>query len=240
MESEIAGSSLKLTGSNHWPTWKFQIKVILKGRGLYELVTGELVKPAETEKPELLKQWMKNDAKAQEMLVTRMDQGPLSHLLSCETAKEMWTKLNTVYQKESEVRVHLLQQKIFSLEYENESMSDFFSKIEHIQTKLKECKEPVSDEMVMTKILMALPESYKHFRSAWESVPNVATSREFSYGNTTVTPPCYENPAKRMNCQTSLESPWLPAGGVAQEQRHHKLWCHLYCNSTDGEAECIG
>ncbi|XP_071571460.1 uncharacterized protein [Temnothorax nylanderi] len=116
-------------------------------------------------------EWLKRDAKAQGILVTRIEQGPLTHLLSCTSSKEMWSKLKSVYDKESVVSVHLLQQKFFMCEYKDESMSVFLSKLEEIRTKLKQAGEPISDKMLMTKILMSLPEPYKHFRSAWESVP---------------------------------------------------------------------
>lgn len=60
---------LKLNGAN-WIVWKFQTSVILKGRGLFEIVNGENVKPLEP--AEEVAKWEKNDAKAQELLVTRM------------------------------------------------------------------------------------------------------------------------------------------------------------------------
>lgn len=117
-----------------------------------------------------LNKWLKDDAKVQELLVTRMEEGPLIHLLSCEIASDMWSKLKTIYDKESAVSVHLLQQKFFMLSFDT-SVSMFISKIEEIKNKLRTAGETLSDKMVITKILMSLPDQYKHFRSAWESVP---------------------------------------------------------------------
>ncbi|KAG5889107.1 hypothetical protein JTB14_003910 [Gonioctena quinquepunctata] len=114
--------------------------------------------------------WIKNDAKAQELLVTRMEEGPLTHILSCETSNEMWSKLKSVYDKESVVSVHLLQQKFFLMDFGNESISSYISKIEEIKNKLKQAGETSSDKMIITKILMSLPDKNKHFTSAWESV----------------------------------------------------------------------
>ena len=166
-ESVNSNATFKLTGDN-WPVWKFQISIILKGRGFFEVVDGTKIKP--TSEGEALTKWLRDDAKAQEVLVTRIDQGPLTHLLSCETSKEMWDKLKSVFDKESVVSVHLLQQRFFMLEFDS-SVSTFISKIEEIKNSLKTAGETLSDKMIITKILMALPEQYKHFRSAWESVP---------------------------------------------------------------------
>lgn len=66
--------------------------------------------------------------------------------------------------------IHLLQQKFFLLKFDS-SVSIFISEIEDIKTKLKAAGEILSEKMIITKILMSLPENFKHFRSAWESVP---------------------------------------------------------------------
>jgi len=81
----------------------------------------------------------------------------------------MWIKLKSVYDKESVVSIHLLQQKFFTLEF-RESVSTYISQLEEIRNKLKQAGEELSEKMIMTKIIMSLPEQYKHFRSAWESV----------------------------------------------------------------------
>lgn len=167
MADNTTTTTLKLNGDN-WPIWKFQTSIILKGRGLFEIADGSRIKPSSGDE---LNKWLKDDAKTQELLVTRMEEGPLTHLLSCESAKEMWTKLKTVYDKESVVSVHLLQQRFFMLDFDS-SVNTFISKIEEIKTKLKTAGEVLSDKMIITKILMTLPEHFKHFRSAWESVPD--------------------------------------------------------------------
>ena len=45
------------------------------------------------------------------------------------------------------------------------------SAIEQIATHLKDLGSPVSDVQVMSKILLTLPPSYRHFLSAWDNVP---------------------------------------------------------------------
>ena len=166
--TELNTTTLKLTGEN-WAVWKFQITVILKSRGYYEIVTGKTTNP--TQEGDELSKWFKEDSKAQELLVTRMEQGPLTHILSCESSYAMWQKLKTVYDMESTVSIHLLQQKFFMLEFQN-SVSEFISHIEDIKNKLRTAGEELSEKIIITKILMALPEKYKHFRSAWESAPS--------------------------------------------------------------------
>ncbi|KAJ8889053.1 hypothetical protein PR048_008547 [Dryococelus australis] len=44
------------------------------------------------------------------------------------------------------------------------------SKLEEIRVKLKQAREPISDKILITKVLTSLPERFKDFGSAWESV----------------------------------------------------------------------
>lgn len=79
----------------------------------------------------------------------------------------MWSKLKSVYEQKSETSVHFLQQKFFSFEKDpNESIAVFVSRLQELTKQLKDLSEPVSDKMLMTKILMSLPSSLKHFHSA--------------------------------------------------------------------------
>lgn len=139
----------------------------LKAKNLYDIVTGTKKKTADGKSID--EAWEKLDAKAQEIIVTRMEEGPLVHLLSCQTSHEMWEKLLYVYEKKSKVSVHLLQQRFFTLESKGESISVFISQLEEIRCQLRQMGEDVSESMFITKILMSLPEKLKHFISAWES-----------------------------------------------------------------------
>lgn len=159
---------LKLSGGDNWAVWKFQMEVIFRGRGLYNIVCGTEKKPSDKE---IEKSWLEKDSKAQELIVTRMDVAPLTHLLSCTSSAAMWSKLKSVYEKESAVSIHLLQQKFFSLQFGDDPVSTVLSKLEQINTSLKQAGEPLSEKMIITKVLMSLPDRFKHFRSAWESVP---------------------------------------------------------------------
>ena len=165
MGDQVATTVVKFNGKN-WTTWKFQIEVILKSKGYHDLVTGIVPRP-----PQNTTEWDNKDAKAQEVVVTRLDEKVLTHILTCSFSAEMWTKLKTVYEKQSQVSVHLLQQRFFSLEYKEGNAAEFISQIEEIKGNLGHLGEKISDKMVITKVLMSLPESMKHFVSAWESTP---------------------------------------------------------------------
>lgn len=171
MEVNLNNNSLmKLEGTNNWNIWKFQTTVLLRGQGWLDVVEGRALKP---EDPTERIIWENKDAKAQTLLVTRMTEKVMLHIISCSTSAEMWRKLQSVYEQKTETNIHMIQQRFFQYKFETGiEMSTFLSKIQELQNQLKQLGEEVSDKFVITKVLMSLPEEYKHFVSAWESAPD--------------------------------------------------------------------
>ncbi|KAF2901712.1 hypothetical protein ILUMI_04473 [Ignelater luminosus] len=90
-----------------------------------------------------------------------MDEGPINHILTFDTAHDMWQKLLTVYDKKSNATAH-------------------DSTWEDIRNQLKQLGEDMSDRMVITKILMTLPNEFVPFASAWEgSTEHMPGNREW-------------------------------------------------------------
>lgn len=157
---------IKLEGPRNWGVWKFQVKVLLRAQNVLGVVEGtEIQTTANGE------DWSKRDAKAQSLLVTRLSESAMLHILTCETAAQMWSKLLSVYEQKSSTSVHLLQQRFFNFKYEEGmEMSVFLSKLQEVKSLLKQAGEEMSDKLIITKVLMSLPDKYSHFVSAWESV----------------------------------------------------------------------
>lgn len=169
-ENKTATSHIQLEGASNWNVWKFQSMILLRSQDLLKVVQGISVKPEdEIERAK----WEKLDAKAQTWLVTRMSESAMMHILTCTSSAEMWKKLASVYEQTSETSIHIVQQRFFQYKYEEGTeMSTFLSKIEELKNQLKQMGENVSEKFVITKVLMSLPVSYKHFVSAWESAPD--------------------------------------------------------------------
>lgn len=92
------------------------------------------------------------------------------HILNCETSKEMWDKLKSIYAQDNSAAKHLLYQQFFSYEKSaDDDVATHISKLEAIVQKLKNMKVDISNDMMITRILMTLPAEFRHFVSAWES-----------------------------------------------------------------------
>lgn len=98
-----------------------------------------------------------------------MGEEPLLHVMNCESSADMWSILESVYEQKSETSIHLLQQFFQYVIKPEDSISIHISQIQKLAKQLEDLGEKISDNMLITKILMTLPDDYKHFFSSWEA-----------------------------------------------------------------------
>jgi len=97
----------------------------------------------------------------QKIIVTSVESGSMQYLINCRSAYEMWEKLLSVYKQKSEVNMYLLQQKFFSyVKDPTDNISAHIYKLEKLANDLKLAGKNITDNMLITKILMSLPNSY--------------------------------------------------------------------------------
>lgn len=109
----------KLKNQSNWTVWKLQIESNLQYHGFEEILTGEIVKPEPlTEEPVAgeasavalsarnkieyearLKLYKRTNGYAITLLTTSVEDEPLHLIEMYTTAKEMWDKLNTSYER---------------------------------------------------------------------------------------------------------------------------------------------
>ena len=159
----------KLKDGSNFHTWKFQVRVLLKARDLYKLTT------VQTETADRKDDFERKDAQAQKVIITTIEKGLLIHIIDKTTAYEMWTKLCSIYERDSSQRKCNLLQEFFMFSFDkNLDVATNVSNLQSIAYRLKALNSNVDDEMIISKILTNLPSQYKHFISAWES----ATTQE--------------------------------------------------------------
>ncbi|KAF2890955.1 hypothetical protein ILUMI_15218, partial [Ignelater luminosus] len=169
-EKKNTNTKLRSTGDN-WSIWKVQVKVLLQSKELYGYVTG---KEKEPKKPDTdnWKKWKKKDYIAVELIVSRIEEGTLPLIINCDTVLEIWNKLLSVFEQKSENSVYLMQQKFMNYSWDNSiNVLVNIAKLEELKFKLNELGEPISEKLIITKILTSLPTEYGYFISAWVSMP---------------------------------------------------------------------
>ena len=98
MEYEIVRIN-KLKELENWTSWKFQVRVTLKSCNAWEIVTGESVlsvpKDDGTNRARAI--WIKLDI-VQCIIATSVDEELLLHTINCESTKDIWKKLESIYE----------------------------------------------------------------------------------------------------------------------------------------------
>lgn len=172
----------KLKSIENWSVWKFQVRVILNSHDAWEVANGQRIRPVVPigvpNEGDLalyernLAAWKKADAIVQKVIATSVGEQPMLHIINCASGQQMWQKLSDVYEQRSESNIHMLQQKWYGTSIEgNDSIATYIAKLEDIAHRLNLLEEQIPESMIITKILMSLPQSYRHFVSAWESSP---------------------------------------------------------------------
>jgi hypothetical protein len=85
----------------------------------------------------------------------------------------MFEKLCAIYDGTEEREKCNILNEFFNLKFTSNSqtMSEFISVVENMSFRLKRLGQDLDEQIVISKILSAIPEKYKYFISAWESTP---------------------------------------------------------------------
>jgi len=115
--------------------------------------------------------WRQRDAHAMYIITSAMDFGQVALIEGCESTQQIIDKLDSSYDKKSEMTKMMLHEQFASQKMEtSDSMSMHIAKVENIARQLRDSGENISEIAVITKIIGSLPDKYRSFRQAWLSV----------------------------------------------------------------------
>ncbi|KAF2897286.1 hypothetical protein ILUMI_08890 [Ignelater luminosus] len=77
-----------------------------------------------------------------------MDEGPINHILTFDTAHDMWEKLLSVYDKKSEASVHMVQQKFFNYKYKGQELAAHVSSLRNILDENKQTLNKLMSRLI--------------------------------------------------------------------------------------------
>lgn len=108
------------------------------------------------------KDWDANDAKALATITLCLKTSQLCHISDCETTRNAWKKLNEVFEPKGPATVMMLTIKM----EEGEKMSEFLKTFSDLVGRIKTFDEHLSDGLLATILLNAMPKSYENFKVA--------------------------------------------------------------------------
>jgi len=147
-----------LQGSANYRTWKFSIRMVLQARDLWEIVSGEEVKP-EPEKP--AQAWERKARKALATIALALSAAEKEHVIECTTPKAAWEILEKLYEGKGRNRKFMLLQELFRMSMsEGEKMDLYLRGIKEKMSELSTIGLKLEADIKLAIILNGLPEQY--------------------------------------------------------------------------------
>lgn len=120
IDADETANVLKLKDSNTFPMWHFEIKILFRAKQLMDVVDGtSLLGSCGTDEEKKLK-WKTKDATAQHAILRTVDRTVKVHLMTCESAKDMYDTLLRIYKKDTDHEKCLLLQEFYDYKLRQE------------------------------------------------------------------------------------------------------------------------
>lgn len=117
----------KLQGPENWAIWKFNTKItsLAKDINIEEVEreparltgTGDNIPTAAQMNAykEKLKIFKRMEATAQFVITSSLSLEAVLHVINCKTSRDIWTKLQEVYESKTVTGIHMLNQQLFMM-----------------------------------------------------------------------------------------------------------------------------
>src|SRR5579859_4875494 len=148
-----------LQGSANYRTWKFSMRMVLQARDLWEVVSGEEVKP-EAEKA--AQAWEKKARKALATIALTLSAAEKEHIIESTTPKAAWDILEKLYEGKGQNRKFMLLQRLFRMSMEGENMDTYLRAVREKMSELSTVGLKLEDDIKLAIILNGLPERYRY------------------------------------------------------------------------------
>lgn len=109
MASKIDLRAITLCDGSNYLQWKFQVGLVMKMEDIFNVVNGTVKKP--TSHPA---DCIEKDINGQTLIATTVDNSQLALIMNCQSAYEMWHKLEEVHSDKSEFAKQLLYTRYYS------------------------------------------------------------------------------------------------------------------------------
>jgi hypothetical protein len=155
----------EMLNKSNYDTWKIQVEALLIKNDTWSYVSGEKPKPQVTGEGEARavteeeqKKWIAADRKAKSDLILAMNASELRQIRSCETSREIWMKLESIYESKGPARkATLLKQLIQHKMREDDDVREHVAKFMDTVDKLQGMNIEINGDLLSIMLLYSLP-----------------------------------------------------------------------------------
>src|SRR5271154_1321696 len=147
-----------LKGSANYRTWKFSMRMVLQARDLWEVVSGEEVKP---EAEAAAQAWEKKARKALAAIALALSAAEKEHIIECTTPKAAWDILEKLYEGKGRNRKFMLLRDLFRMHMLGD-MNFYLRAVREKMSELSTVGLKLDDDVKLAIILNGLPERFRY------------------------------------------------------------------------------
>uniref|UniRef100_A0A5S6PZB4 DUF4219 domain-containing protein n=1 Tax=Trichuris muris TaxID=70415 RepID=A0A5S6PZB4_TRIMR len=161
MNAVVGKDTVTLLNGGNYMYWKIKVKAILIRDDLWDVVCAP--------KPEVpTSSWQKQNNKAIALITLSVEDGQLLHIANCDTAFEMWGKLQKQYARSSFGSQLYLRRKLYGIRFTSGTMQTHINSMLEVVELLKGAGTEISTGELVAVLLCSLPESYSGLVTALE------------------------------------------------------------------------
>ena len=155
---------------DNYDTWRMHAEAVLIKSDGWPYVDGSTVKPEPDQAAAQIQAWELADRKARSDLILAISPSELKQVKNCNTSREVWLKLETIYQSKGPARkANLLKRLTLTKMKEGEDVHHHLNQFFDAVDKLRDMDLEVNDDLLAILLLYSLPTSFENFRCAIES-----------------------------------------------------------------------
>lgn len=159
LSSQIIDRIDKLNGANY-RSWKFNMKMTLVQRELWQHITGEASLPVD-HTPEEGERFKNKENKALATIALGVEPEHQIHILDCEKASDAWEALQRIFEPKSRARILQLKKQMLFIKLESsETMNSYLARLKTCSDSLKEVGYEFRDDDLAYAMLSGLPDAY--------------------------------------------------------------------------------
>jgi hypothetical protein len=143
-----------------YTAWARTMMLVLRRRGLWNVVSGVAPAPDATADPDAYEAWLNLDQEALIQIILALKEGPQNCVLDAATAKECWDTLAERYKAKDDQRAIFLMEKLFMTQFsDSESLEPQLDQMRLTARALTSVGFPLDDKWLAGIMVMKLPES---------------------------------------------------------------------------------
>ncbi|MCO5554987.1 hypothetical protein L7F22_008526 [Adiantum nelumboides] len=150
-------------------TWQTRIKLMLMKKALWSITNGKERKPRDATAATT---WEERDNKAQAIIKLELDDTYIHRVDGCETAKETWDQLDTLFGAQAKSSKFGLLIEFFKLEMSVKTpLASHLNSMQSLMTQLAGISLKVDEDIAIAVLLKSLPSSYDHIVTTLTNMP---------------------------------------------------------------------